>query len=652
MLSRRLAALIAAVAAVWSPAHSVQAQALLDETSVIVSPAAPSAVLREFEVATAGTYEVTLTDFAVPGALGGVRAAVLRDGVIVRQFELGATPNASVTFDATAGTYAFTVVGTPGQAGIGTLGVRVRRGTDMPVLDFTDTISIPNPPPADTHQVLDTSFTVNDAGQYSVTLSDLGFPQALASVQLAVVPEGAAPVATLAAAGQAAFNANPGNHRLFVIADAAAAAGAGLYFVEIRNVGNGAAIYRRMLPVGRVSQLGGGLLAAGAHSLNATDLALPAPLTSLKLAMTSQGQLVARLDAPGTVDFTAAAAGHELLAVASPGAGASGSYAADVRRGGASVLNFVNTASDGASAGASTFTGIVAADGDYRLRLTDFAFPQGFAALRAVVTQKGATATTIGAPGSVDVALVAGTVNVLVFGQANATGNGIYGVELRPVTGTGGAVIEGTRGVGTAFGAWQFSVNTAGRYQVVADDLEFPARFAGLDAVVTRGPDVIGSFFGGGTFIFSATPGNYFVNFIARPSAQSGGAGTFRVRVITAPNLPGITLTADPPRVSTGGTTQLRWSTTDATQCTASGGWSGNKAATGVESTPALSTQTTFNLECAGPGGSSSKQLVVNVNSPSAGGGGGGGRLSETFLLALLAAAALRLTQARRSRPR
>jgi hypothetical protein len=254
-----------------------------------------------------------------------------------------------------------------------------------------------------------------------------------------------------------------------------------------------------------------------------------------------------------------------------------------------------------------------------------------------------------------DVALVAGKVDVLVFGQANQSGNGIYGVELRPATGTGATVIEGTRGVGSAFGAWQFSVGSAGRFQVIADDLEFPARFAGFDAVVTRGPDVIGSFFGGGSFIFSATPGSYFINFIARPGAQSGGAGTYRVRVATAPNLPAVTLTADPARVGSGGTTRLNWTATDATQCTASGAWSGSKAVTGNESTAALSTQSTFNLECVGPGGSSNAQLVVNVTSPNGpgggGGSGGGGRLSETFLLALLFAAALRAFRQLRAQP-
>ena len=427
-----------------------------------------------------------------------------------------------------------------------------------------------------------------------------------------------------------------------------------MYYVEVRSTPGGTPIYRRMLPVGRVSQLGGSLLSAGTHKLTGTDLSIPEPLSALKLAVTSEGRLITRLDAPGNIDFTAAAAGHELLAAAVPVTGNSGSFAADLSRGDTTVMNFVNSASEGASAGASTFTGIVGNAGTYRLRLTDFAFPQGFSALRAIVTQNGATSGTLATPGNLDVTLAAGTVNVLVFGLANQNGNGIYGVELRPTTGTGGAVIEGTRGVGTAFGAFQFSVNSAGRFQVIADDLEFPARFAGLDAVVTRGPDVIGSFFGGGSFIFSATPGNYFINFIARPGAQSGGAGTFRVRVGTAPSLPTVTLTADPARVSPGRTTSLQWTSTNATQCTASGAWSGTKAVTGSESTQALSTQSTFNLECVGPGGSSSAQLVVSVSAPSTGGGGGGGggKLSETFLLALLAAAALRAFRLRAPRSR
>ncbi|MES1263751.1 MAG: hypothetical protein ABUL69_05300, partial [Peristeroidobacter soli] len=154
----------------------------------------------------------------------------------------------------------------------------------------------------------------------------------------------------------------------------------------------------------------------------------------------------------------------------------------------------------------------------------------------------------------------------------------------------------------------------------------------------------------GGSFIFSATPGNYFINFIARPGAQGGGAGTFRVRVAEAPALPTVTLTAEPAAVTNGGTTKLTWSSTNATACAASGAWSGAKAASGNENTAALTSQSTFNLSCDGPGGTSNAQLTVGVSAPNAGGGGGGGgggRLSETFLLMLLATAAVRAFAAR-----
>ena len=630
-----------------------RAEVLLDETGTVASPSAPSAVVRGVEIFTAGTYELTLTDFAVPAALSGARAALLRDGVIVKQVEFDATASSITNVDATPGNYVLTIVGAPGAAGVGTVGARLRHGTDTPLLELTDTISLPNPPPPANQRTLNATIAITAAGSYRVAASDVGFPNALARLRVTIVPEGGAPVATFEGSGSALFDALPGNYRLFVIADADPAAGAGVFYAEVRRDGASLPIYFTTLTAGAVTQLGGALLPAGLHTLAVTDLALPAALTQLKLALVSNGQLAARLDAPGQIDFTAVAGGYDLFAVATPATGAAGSFAADLHRDGTAVLNFVNTASDGASSGASTLSGTVAAAGTYRLRLTDFAFPQGLSALRAVVTQNGVSKTTLAAPGTVDVDLQAGAVHVLLFAQANQTGNGIYGVELKPATGTGSAIVEGTRGVGTAFASKEFTVSTAGRYQVFADDLEFPERFAGFDAVITRGPDVIGSFFGGGSFIFSATPGNYFINFIVKPGATSNGAGTYRMRVASAPNIPTVSLNADSTRVDSGGTTRLTWSSTDATTCTASGAWSGAKAAIGNEVTIALSTQSTFNLECTGAGGSSSTQLTVDVNAPSSsgGGGGGGGRMSETFLLALLAAAAFRAVtmRARRS---
>ena len=66
--------------------------------------------------------------------------------------------------------------------------------------------------------------------------------------------------------------------------------------------------------------------------------------------------------------------------------------------------------------------------------------------------------------------------------------------------------------------------------------------------------------------------------------------------------------------VASGATSSLTWSSTNATACTASGGWSGARASSGNQSTAAIGTATAYSLTCTGPGGTSSPATVtVNV---------------------------------------
>ena len=80
-----------------------------------------------------------------------------------------------------------------------------------------------------------------------------------------------------------------------------------------------------------------------------------------------------------------------------------------------------------------------------------------------------------------------------------------------------------------------------------------------------------------------------------------------------------VTLNADPARVEDGRTTVLVWHATNATGCTASGGWSGSKATSGSQSTGALTATTSFTLVCSGDGGLASDTMTVTVGSPPAG---------------------------------
>lgn len=87
---------------------------------------------------------------------------------------------------------------------------------------------------------------------------------------------------------------------------------------------------------------------------------------------------------------------------------------------------------------------------------------------------------------------------------------------------------------------------------------------------------------------------------------------------------PVVSLSANPSAVTTGGSTVLTWSVTDATSCTAGGsgtGWSGSKTASATNQTQTLNNRTatqTYSLTCTGPGGQGSREITVTVNPPPA----------------------------------
>jgi mannan endo-1,4-beta-mannosidase len=74
---------------------------------------------------------------------------------------------------------------------------------------------------------------------------------------------------------------------------------------------------------------------------------------------------------------------------------------------------------------------------------------------------------------------------------------------------------------------------------------------------------------------------------------------------------PTVTLNVNPTTVSPGSTSTLIWSSTSAANCTASGGWSGVKAASGTAGTAALVAATTYTLTCTSTGGASASQSAT-----------------------------------------
>jgi len=76
---------------------------------------------------------------------------------------------------------------------------------------------------------------------------------------------------------------------------------------------------------------------------------------------------------------------------------------------------------------------------------------------------------------------------------------------------------------------------------------------------------------------------------------------------------PTVTISASPSSVTSGRTSTLTWSSTNATACSAAGAWSGTKAVSGSQGTAALSANASYQLTCTGAGGSATRTANVSV---------------------------------------
>jgi hypothetical protein len=241
--------------------------------------------------------------------------------------------------------------------------------------------------------------------------------------------------------------------------------------------------------------------------------------------------------------------------------------------------------------------------------------------------------------------LTAGPAQILVFGAPSVTtSNSLFGLSLTPQPGTV-PVLEQAQGVGGLFRTFTVTIGPPGSYDLSLNDLQVPAAFAELALALTQGPTLKGQIFGGGRLTFNVTTGGvYSVNVLAR-LGTGANYGSYGYVLETTPPAPTITLTATPASVTSGQTASLIWSVTDATGCTASGGWTGARSTSGTETSTAITAATTYTLTCSGLGGSSNKSVMVSITAPGGGGssGGGGGSFDYALLCLLAILAALRV---------
>jgi hypothetical protein len=650
-------ALLVLAAALLS-ARSAHAQVLLDSVATIAAPTTGVPLNKyTFDVTTAGSYKVTVTDLGAaqtpPAPLASLELAVTGGDAIVGTPLSGA---GTLTLSSlTPGTYQLHIAGMPGAApGSGPIGIQVAAADGTPIASWVDVIALPSQGLPNSEGVLNDHFTVASSGSYDVSLNDLQLPLPLGALSLVLIQGGSStPIVTLPNSGsmQATVSLSSGvTYDIFAVGQAGATASGGLFSAVVAASGGGAVAYGRTVPVGTTVHVGSPTLKAGSATFTLTDLATPAALSQLGAVLTLNGQPQAQLNAAGSQAIAASVNTYEAFVASTAGGGGAGSYALQVTLGATVLFAAARpVVAPGSTLMAYSFD-TTATAGSGTVSLTDFQFPSPLASLSVAAVQGGALLGQLAISGgsTFNINVADGPLSFIAFAQPGSAGAqtpaGLFGIDLTS-TGAQDPEFETTQGVGGLFSALPVTVTGAGNYRVNVADLAFPASFMNFAVIVTRGTDQLGSIVGGGHFSFPATPGQYLLNFIAEPAAPSN-AGTYAMSVAPAPAPPTVSLSVDRPQVNSGDTVNIIWSSTNATSCSASGGWSGSQAVNGTKTSAPLTSNTTFTLACTGAGGdTTSKSVSVTVQNPS--GGGGGGAL-DIGVLALLAGLALRSARTRR----
>ena len=97
----------------------------------------------------------------------------------------------------------------------------------------------------------------------------------------------------------------------------------------------------------------------------------------------------------------------------------------------------------------------------------------------------------------------------------------------------------------------------------------------------------------------------------------SGPAGQIAKSVTVGIAAPTLALASASPSIDVGSSASLSWHATNATACTASGGWSGARPIDGTNVAVAgLKTKATLSLTCTGPGGSVARSVDIQIGVP------------------------------------
>ncbi len=421
------------------------------------------------------------------------------------------------------------------------------------VLDETSLVGSPTvAPPAEY------SFTATNAQALTVTLTDFQQPAAFTSLQIAVTLDdtlvGSVGLATGAATAKLAVPAAAGNYTLHVIGTPPIVSpntqGFGSFGVCVAPATSPTSCIAAYSFSGNIqtpatiSTAGTSTLntnftstVAGAYTVTLTDDAFPVALQTLQGGITQGSTPIGTVAAGTTLVTLAAGTSYQLLlgavANATVQAGLYGIKITDPT--GAAI--FDRTLPVGTMPASTVVNNTSAAS--LSMSLTDFAYPSALATVGVAVTEGSVSLAQLTAPGTLsNFAAPAGSLEIWQYAVAGAQ-PGVYSLNLTNGT---ASVLSATKVVNPAAVSGQsyaFAVDltSAGTYNLVARDFQFPASLQSISATVAQNGAVLQRTSAGD---FTAAAGYVIVVVDAVP--PSSGNGIFGVTVQTSGASPQILL--------------------------------------------------------------------------------------------------------------
>jgi hypothetical protein len=281
---------------------------------------------------TARPLTLSLTDYAYPSVLNSLGAAVTAGGVELGDLTAAGSGSA---FMAPAGSLEIWQFGVAG-ASPGVYGLALASDTAS-VFSVTQVVN----PANNASGSYAFAIPISTAGTYSLAVTDLQFPGALASLSSTIAQNGT----PLAVDSNGKFTATAGV-AVVVVNSTPPQAGSGIFEVAVQSTGNPAKTL-----FDQTQAVGGGLFntqvvnygASGSYEVTLADLGFPSNFDDLALVLSQGGQVLGKIYGGGTFAVNATAGQYLLTFVATPGADNYGLYSVKIASAVAPTLTFTGT---------------------------------------------------------------------------------------------------------------------------------------------------------------------------------------------------------------------------------------------------------------------------------------------------------------------